>query len=133
MTTNELTKVRIDKWLWATRVYKTRSLATEACKAGHVKVEGKAVKPARFVLVGDVVSATVGRINRTLRAVVLIEKRVGAKILDQFVEDLTPESEYEKLRQSEPAPVFNNSKGKGRPTKRDRRVYDRFNDELLFD
>ena len=133
MTSNTLSKVRIDKWLWATRVYKTRSLATEACKAGHVKVDGKTVKPARFVLVGDTVSATVGKINRTLRAVVLIEKRVGAKILDQYVDDLTPESEYEKLRQSESGPVFNNSKGKGRPTKRDRRVYDRFNEESFLD
>lgn len=133
MTSSELTKVRIDKWLWAIRVYKTRALATEACKAGHVKVDGKAVKPARFVVVGDTVSATVGRIHRTIRAVVLIEKRIGAKLLDQYVEDLTPESEYEKLRNSGPAPVFNNSKGKGRPTKRDRRVYERFNEEAFLD
>ncbi len=131
MPPDELSKVRIDKWLWATRVYKTRTLATEACKAGHVKVDGKAVKPSRVVLSGEIVSATVGRIHRSLKALVLIEKRVGAKILDQYVEDLTPASEYDKLKVSAPMPVFNHSKGKGRPTKRDRRVFDQFNAESL--
>ncbi len=119
-------KVRIDKWLWAVRVYKTRSLATEACKAGHVKIDGKAVKPARFVSVGETVTATVGRITRVLKAVALLERRVGAKVLDQYIEDLTPASEYEKLKASASAPVFSNSKGRGRPTKKDRRVFDQF-------
>lgn len=124
-----MTRVRIDKWLWAIRIYKTRSLATEACKAGHVKIGGTAVKPARFVAPGEAVVATVGRITRTVKAVVLIERRVGAKVLDQYIEDLTPASEYEKLKSSEPMPIFNHSKGRGRPTKRDRRVFDQFSEE----
>lgn len=129
----ERSKVRIDKWLWAIRVYKTRALSTEACKAGHVKVDGKAAKPARPVAVGETVSATVGRINRTVKAIALVEKRVGAKILDQYIEDLTPAAEYEKLKRSEPIPEFNHSKGRARPTKRDRRVFDRFKSESYFD
>jgi ribosome-associated heat shock protein Hsp15 len=126
MPSAEVSKVRIDKWLWATRVYKTRALSTEACKAGHVKVNGKAVKPARPVAVGEMISATVGSIHRVVKALVLIDKRVGAKVLDQYVEDLTPAAEYEKLKRSEPTPVFNHSKGRARPTKRDRRVFERF-------
>ena len=133
MPTVELSKVRIDKWLWAVRVYKTRSLATEACKAGHVKVDGKAAKPARPVVSGETVTATVSRITRTVKALELIDKRVGAKILGRYIEDLTPAVEYEKLKQSEPMPVFNHSKGRGRPTKRDRRVFDRFKSESYED
>ena len=129
----DLSKVRIDKWLWAVRVYKTRALSTEACKAGHVKVNGKTAKPARPVVVGENVSATVGGIHRVVKALVLIDKRVGAKILDQYVEDLTPAAEYEKLKRSEPVPVFNHSKGRARPTKRDRRVFERFKSESHSD
>ena len=92
-------KVRIDKWLWAIRVYRTRTLATEACKAGHVKIGGKAVKPARFVVPGEVVTATVGPITRMVKAVVMLERRVGAKVLDQYIEDLTPKEEYQRLKE----------------------------------
>ena len=126
-------KVRIDKWLWAIRVYRTRTLATEACKAGHVKIGGKAVKPARFVVPGEVVTATVGPITRTVRAVVMLERRVGAKVLDQYIEDLTPAEEYQRLKERSVPPVFHRSKGKGRPTKRDRRAIDHFNSGPLFD
>lgn len=121
--------VRMDKWLWAVRVYKTRSLATAACKAGHVRVGGKAVKPARFVLLGETVTATVGRITRTIKAVALVERRVGVKMLERYIEDLTPASEYNKGQEFAPPPVFSRSKGRGRPTKRDRRAFDRFGAE----
>ena len=133
MPSADVSKVRIDKWLWATRVYKTRALSTEACKAGHVKVNGKAAKPARPVSVGEMVSATVGSIHRIVKALVLVDKRVVAKVLDQYVEDLTPAAEYEKLKRSEPIPVFNHSKGRARPTKRDRRVFERFKSESHSD
>ena len=121
--------VRMDKWLWAVRVYKSRSLATAACKAGHVRVGGKAVKPARFVLPGETVTATVRRITRTIKAVALVERRVGAKMLERYIEDLTPASEYNKGQEFAPPPVFSRSKGRGRPTKRDRRAFDRFGAE----
>lgn len=121
--------VRMDKWLWAVRVYKTRSLATAACKAGHVRVGGKAVKPARFVLPGETVTATVGRITRTIKVVALVERRVGAKMLERYIEDLTPASEYNKGKEFAPPPVFSRSKGRGRPTKRDRRAFDRLGAE----
>ncbi len=126
-------KVRIDKWLWAIRVYRTRTLATEACKAGHVKIGGKAVKPARFVVPGEVVTATVGPITRMVKAVVMLERRVGAKVLDQYIEDLTPKEEYQRLKERSAPPVFHRSKGKGRPTKRDRRAIDQFNSGPIFD
>ena len=117
--------IRMDKWLWAVRVYRTRSLATDACKAGHVKVDGSAVKPSRAVALGDIVTATVGRITRKLKVVSPIERRVGAKLLDQYIEDLTPPKEFEKSRLLDLPPLYRYSKGKGRPTKRDRREIDR--------
>ena len=128
MQAGEGSGVRMDKWLWAVRIYKTRSLATAACRAGHVKVGGHAVKPARFVLPGDVVTAKVGQIMRRIKAVALIERRVGAKMLKRYIEDLTPASEYNKGKEFAP-PVFSHSKGRGRPTKRDRRAFDRFGAE----
>ena len=121
--------VRMDKWLWAVRVYKTRSLATAACRAGHVRVGGKAVKPARLVLPGDVVTAKVGRIMRTIKAVELVRRRVGVKMLDRYIEDLTPASEYNNGKEFVETPKFSHGMGRGRPTKRDRRALDRFGAE----
>lgn len=121
--------VRMDKWLWTVRVYKTRSLAAAACRAGHVRVGGHAVKPARLVLPGDVVTAKVGRIMRTIKVVALVEHRVGAKILGRYIEDLTPVSEYNKGKEFVTPPKFSYSRGRGRPTKRDRRALDRFGAE----
>ncbi len=123
--------IRMDKWLWAVRVYRTRSLATAACKAGHVKVDGAAVKPSRLVSLGDVITATVGRITRKLKVVSPIERRVGAKMLDRYIEDLTPPQAFEKCRLSDPPPLYRYSKGKGRPTKRDRREIDRLDSSNL--
>lgn len=121
--------VRMDKWLWAVRVYKSRSLAATACRAGHVRVGGHAVKPARLVLPGDVVTAKVGGIMRTIKAVALVERRVGAKMLERYIEDLTPASEYNKGKEFVTLPQLSHSRGRGRPTKRDRRALDRFGAE----
>ncbi len=121
--------IRMDKWLWAVRVYKSRSLAAAACRAGHVRVGGKAVKPARLVLPGDVVMAKVGRIMRTIKAVAPVERRVGAKMLELYIEDLTPASEYNRGKEFVDPPKFSHSRGRARPTKRDRRALDRFGAE----
>lgn len=129
MQVSEGSGVRIDKWLWAVRVYKTRSLAAAACRAGHVRVGDKAVKPARLVLPGDVVTAKAGRITRTIKATTLVNRRVGAKMLERYIEDLTPASEYNKGKEFVTPPKFSHSKKRGRPTKRDRRALDRFGAE----
>ena len=114
-------RVRIDKWLWAARVYKSRSLATAACNAGHVKLGGHSVKPSREVRAGEVISALAGRVHRTIKVVALLENRVGAKVLADYLEDQTPEEEYARARQESlnAAPQF--PRGLGRPTKKQRR------------
>lgn len=121
-----LQHLRIDKWLWAVRVYKTRTTAAEACRGGHVKIEGDAVKASREVRVGEIIEARAGLVNRTVKVLGLIEKRVGASAVKAFMEDLTPPEEYEKARAAATQPIFYRPKGTGRPTKKDRRDMERF-------
>lgn len=117
--------VRIDKWLWAVRVYKTRSLATAACREGRVTIGGQPAKPSRDVKINDLIHAKNGDITRTLKVLALLEQRVGAPAVKQFAEDLTPASEYEKKREPVLEPLFFRPKGAGRPTKKDRRAMDK--------
>ena len=113
---------RVDAWLWAVRLYKTRSSATDACRGGHVRVNGKPAKAATTLKVGDRVEATVGRRPRDLEVVQLLEKRVGAPAAaPAFVDHSPPPPPKE-----EDAPVFFRERGAGRPTKRERRDLDRF-------
>ncbi|MBA4149928.1 MAG: RNA-binding S4 domain-containing protein [Verrucomicrobia bacterium] len=120
--------VRVDKWLWAARLYKTRTLAADACNAGKVRIQNQPIKPSRSVRVGEVLTAVTGDITRTVKVLGLVEKRVGAKLVDDLLEDLTPASEYEKPRNPTFAPFIFRPKGAGRPTKRDRRKIDNFNE-----
>jgi ribosome-associated heat shock protein Hsp15 len=120
--------VRLDKWLWAVRVYKTRSDASEACRGSAVRVNGNIAKPSSKVRVGDSVVARTKALTRTLRVLGLTEKRIGAPVVPEFIEDQTPESEYEKAREKRNnARLFSNKshEGKGRPTKKDRRDIER--------
>jgi ribosome-associated heat shock protein Hsp15 len=117
-------EVRVDKWLWAVRVFKTRSLAIKACHAGHVKLGEQRLKPARPVRVGDVYAVQIGDLTRTLKVVGLLDRRVGAALAKHYAEDLTPPSEYEKLKAKRLGPLFHRPKGAGRPTKRERRLLD---------
>lgn len=118
--------VRIDRWLWSVRVFKTRTQAIEACRAGHVKINGVSIKPSHQVKIGEIISVQIGELNKTLRVTGLLSQRVGAKIAKQFVEDLTPPEEYEKLKtKKESLPIFI-PPGYGRPTKRDRRLMRKF-------
>jgi ribosome-associated heat shock protein Hsp15 len=112
----------MDKWLWSVRLYKTRSLAAEACASGKVQIKGQPVKPARSVHVGEVITAVTGELTRTVKVLDLLDRRVGAKLVPQYLEDLTPASEYEKPREKSFAPIGHRPKGTGRPTKRDRRI-----------
>lgn len=111
--------VRIDKWLWAVRVFKTRSLAAAACRAGHVKIDGESIKAAREVRAGELVSAYNGHFIRTLKVVECLDQRVSAKLAAAAFEDRTPAEE--RTRRAEPGfgPVSLMSKGK--PSKKERR------------
>lgn len=116
---------RIDKWLWAVRLFKTRSLAADACKAGSVEIGGHAVKPARDVHAGETIVVKQGLIVRTLRVIGIPPGRVGAKLVATYCEDLTPPSEFEKVKEQRVQQTLARAKGSGRPTKRDRRAMDR--------
>jgi ribosome-associated heat shock protein Hsp15 len=122
---NAPASVRIDKWLWAIRLFKTRSLATEACRHGRVSVGGQPVKPSRDVRTGDLIVAKTGELTRTVKVLALLEHRVGAQVVKEYAEDLTPASEYEKPRERFLQPLFARPKGSGRPTKKDRRQIDK--------
>lgn len=113
--------VRIDKWLWAVRLYKTRSLATAACREGRVTMAGQEVKPSRDVRINDLILAKTGGITRTVKVLGLLEQRVGAQAAKEFAEDLTPSSEFERLKEPVLQPLFHRPRGMGRPTKKDRR------------
>jgi ribosome-associated heat shock protein Hsp15 len=114
---------RVDRWLWAVRLFKTRSMATDACRGGLVKVNGASAKPAAPVRVGDRVEATVHGRKRVLEVVEVIEKRVGAAVAAACLIDHSPP---EPTRAERDASVFVRDAGAGRPTKRDRRQLDRF-------
>jgi ribosome-associated heat shock protein Hsp15 len=115
--------VRLDKWLWAVRLFKTRALATAACRAGQVTVLDHQAKPAREVHLGEIVAAQIGPIVRTVKVIQLADRRVSAREAALLYEDLTPPSEFEKLRLASKAPAPHRPKGTGRPTKKERRQW----------
>lgn len=121
-TTKLPTSVRIDKFLWAVRIFSSRGEATEACRSGHVKILGVAVKPAREVKTGETIEVRARDMTKTLRVIQLLEKRVGAKIVPEHIEDKTPAEEV--LRALERSHAAARPAGAGRPTKRERRVLD---------
>ena len=122
--------MRIDKYLWAIRVFKTRSEATEACNGGKVKIDGVNCKPAKEVKVGEIIQIRKGSVQFSYRVLSPLENRVGASLVPQYAENLTPESELAKMR----VPVENffvkRDRGSGRPTKKERRVLDSMMDFL---
>lgn len=114
-------ETRLDKWLWSVRVFKTRPEATAACRAGKVLVGELEAKPGRIAHIGETVSAKVGLIHRTLKVLGVPRSRISAKQLPEFVEDLTPAAEYAKAKQAQVEHLLARERGKGRPTKKDRR------------
>lgn len=131
-----LGKVRIDKWLWSIRVYKTRTLATKSCDQGKVKVGEVNVKASYKIKVGDVVVAKTNPLKKTLKVLKLIDKRVGAEIAQACYEDVSPEEDkiiHNSLKSAFLLPNAYRNKGEGRPTKRDRRTIDKFKDIDLND
>ena len=123
------TEVRIDKWLWAVRIFKTRTLAADECKKGHVMMNGVNLKPSRCVKAGDVVQVRKPPITLTLKVLQCVENRVSAKLVPEMMENLTPDDQYELLEMSKISGFIDRAKGTGRPTKKERRDLDFF----LFD
>jgi ribosome-associated heat shock protein Hsp15 len=117
--------IRLDKWLWAVRLFRTRGLATDACRAGSVAVNEQAAKPAREVRAGETIVVKQGLVTRTLRVLGLPPSRVGPKRVADFCADLTPPEEFAKAREQRVQHFLEREKGSGRPTKRDRRLLDR--------
>ena len=125
-------EARIDKWLWAARVYKTRTLASDACKNGRITINGALAKPSRTVKVGDQVGVKKSPITYTFRVLQAIEKRVGAKLLPEVFENITPPEQYELLEMNQISGFIDRARGTGRPTKKDRRALDDFADTPIF-
>lgn len=124
--------VRIDKYLWAIRAFKTRNEATEACTGGKVKLNDAPVKPAKAVHVGDVISVRKGAVLFTWKVIQPLEKRVGAALVSQYAENLTPQSELDKLRAPVETFFLKRDRGTGRPTKKDRRTMEALWDSIDF-
>jgi ribosome-associated heat shock protein Hsp15 len=127
MNTDE--SVRIDKFLWAVRLFKTRSVAAEACKKGRVAIDGQPVKSSRLVRRGDEISIKVPPAIKTYKVLDLSEKRMGAKLVPGFIEDITSREEQDLLEMARMTQKMNRPKGSGRPTKKDRRDLDNLNSQ----
>ena len=121
-----MAEARIDKWMWASRIFKTRTIAAEACKKGRVNINGSQAKPARMVKPGDVVSVKKPPITYSFKVLQAIEKRVGAKLVPDIMENVTPKEQYELLEMSRISGFIDRARGTGRPTKKDRRSLDEF-------
>lgn len=122
--------VRIDKYLWAIRVYKTRSEATEACNGNKVKIAGVNAKPSKAVKVGEVIEVRKGSALFTYRVLALSENRMGAALVPEYAENLTPESEMAKMHAPRETILYQRDRGAGRPTKKDRRILEDLMDSL---
>lgn len=126
-------EARIDKWLWAVRIFKTRTLAADACKNNRVTINGTTVKPSRMVKEGDEVGVRKPPITYSFRVKQAIEKRVGAKMLPDIIENITPPEQYQLLEMNRISGFVNRAKGLGRPTKKDRRAIDDFTAPVFMD
>jgi len=121
----QMTKIRIDKWLWAVRIFKTRAISTDACNSGKVKIDGKSIKPSRSIKLNETITVQKGIVKFVYEVSGLIEKRVSAKIASENVNDLTSTEENFKMKAASAQPITTRDKGMGRPTKKDRRNIDK--------
>ena len=119
-------EIRVDKYLWAMRIYKTRSIATDACKCGRVKMNGVEIKPSRAFHVGDVFTVRKGPITYTYRILQLASNRLGVKMVPEYLQDITPKEQLELLELARYAAQSGRDRGTGRPTKKDRRDIEQF-------
>ena len=124
---------RIDKWLWAVRVFKTRTIAAEACKKGRVLIDNSSVKPARMIRIGDIVQVKKPPVTYSFKVIDISQKRMSAKLVPNFMENVTPPEEYEILEMNKLSGFVDRQRGTGRPTKKDRRDLEQFTENLDFD
>ena len=128
-----MSEARIDKWLWAARIFKTRTIAAEACKKGRISINGTQIKPSRMVKPGDIINVKKSPITYSFKVLQAIEKRVGAKLIPEIMENVTSPEQYELLEMSKISGFIDRARGTGRPTKKDRRSLDDFLTPEFFD
>lgn len=119
-------ELRIDKYLWAVRLYKTRSIASEACRSGRVKMNGVPIKPSHAVKVGEQYEISIEQLHKTIQVKELLHNRVSAKMVENYLIDLTPQQEYDRIQMVRQYGFEHRDRGIGRPTKRDRREIEEF-------
>ena len=124
---------RIDKWLWAARIYKTRSTAVDAIKNGRVTIDGVNVKPSRIIKTGETINVRKPPVTYSFKVLSCIEQRVGAKLMPQVYENVTDPKQYELLEMSRISGFVDRARGTGRPTKKERRALDAFVEPEFFD
>ena len=127
----EKEKLRIDKYLWSIRAFKTRTLASDACKAGRVKLNGNNIKPSHEVKIGEVYQLSKGIERKVVKVTGLLESRVDAKAAVNFYEDVTPVEQTQAFKSMFNAPMLSRDRGTGRPTKKDRREIDDLKDDFF--
>jgi len=125
-----MAEIRIDKWLWATRIFKTRTIATEACKKGRVTIGGVNVKPSRPVKVGETIDVRKPPVTYSFKVKDITGNRMGAKLVPQYLENVTAPSQYELLEMVKIGGFINRQKGLGRPTKKDSRELAKFTEDV---
>ncbi len=116
--------IRIDKWLWAVRIYKTRNLAADACRAGKVRINDKPVKPSHEVKLNEAIVINLTPLIKTVKVIGILKNRVAAKLVEDYLEDMTPQEEYDKLKLMRELNYEHRRRGEGRPTKKQRRMID---------
>ena len=121
-----MAEARIDKWLWASRIFKTRSIASEACKKGRISINGTQVKPARMIKPGEVIQVKKPPVTYSFKVLQAIEKRVGPKLVPEVLENVTTPDQYELLEMNKISGFVGRARGTGRPTKKDRRSMEEF-------
>ncbi len=126
-------EVRIDKWMWAVRIFKSRTIAVEACKKNRVMINNVNVKASRMIHVGDVIQVRKPPVTYSFKVLQLTERRMGAKLVPEYMENVTPAAQYEILELSRINGFIDRAKGSGRPTKKDRRSMDEFTQPEFMD
>ena len=128
-----MNEVRVDKWLWAVRIFKTRSVAADACKKGRVMINGVSLRPSRNIREGDVIQVKKAPVTFSFKVIALAEKRMGAKLVPDFMENVTPPEQYEILELNKLSGYVDRQRGAGRPTKKERRDLESFTETCDFD
>lgn len=126
-------EVRIDKWMWATRIFKTRTIAADACKKNRVAIGDVNVKPSRMIKIGEIVQVRRPPVTYSFKVLALTENRMAAKLVTEYLENVTPPEQYELLEMNKISGFVDRARGLGRPTKKDRRELEQFTDFGNFD